>query len=235
MPSEETVKKAIEIARTGTAEYEYLFQNLPSADWIEPLAKEGLFKSPPLPKYDGDYVNFPPWQESRYLARVADQNPEVVLRVALEIPETDNALIHQDLAQAACKMPGPLAREWTLHELPWLSEQKRFFMLMDVEYGRLVQHLAETGEVEVALQLARLMLEVRLREGDESQKPAHRHPISRIDSWDYGEFLRLRIPTLLEDKSYVSRLFSGERTNPSRGALILLAVFGLGLCFGRDR
>jgi transcriptional regulator with XRE-family HTH domain len=32
------------------------------------------------------------------------------------------------------------------------------------------------------------------------------------------------------DESYVSRLLSGERTNPSRDALILLAVFGIGLC-----
>ena len=32
------------------------------------------------------------------------------------------------------------------------------------------------------------------------------------------------------DESYISRLFSGERTNPSRDALILLAVFGVGLC-----
>ena len=31
------------------------------------------------------------------------------------------------------------------------------------------------------------------------------------------------------DESYVSRLFSGERTNPSRDALILLSVYGLGL------
>ena len=31
------------------------------------------------------------------------------------------------------------------------------------------------------------------------------------------------------DESYISRLFSGERTNPSRDALILLAGFGLGL------
>ncbi|HEU0074391.1 MAG TPA: helix-turn-helix transcriptional regulator [Dehalococcoidia bacterium] len=31
------------------------------------------------------------------------------------------------------------------------------------------------------------------------------------------------------DESYVSRLFSGERSNPSRDALILLAVFGLSL------
>ena len=31
------------------------------------------------------------------------------------------------------------------------------------------------------------------------------------------------------DESYISRLFSGERTNPSRDALILLAVFGMGL------
>lgn len=31
------------------------------------------------------------------------------------------------------------------------------------------------------------------------------------------------------DESYVSRLFSGERTNPSRDALILLTAFGMGL------
>ena len=31
------------------------------------------------------------------------------------------------------------------------------------------------------------------------------------------------------DESYVSRLLSGERANPSRDALILLAAFGLGL------
>lgn len=31
------------------------------------------------------------------------------------------------------------------------------------------------------------------------------------------------------NESYISRLFSGERVNPSRDALILLAAFGLGL------
>lgn len=31
------------------------------------------------------------------------------------------------------------------------------------------------------------------------------------------------------DESYVSRLFSGERSNPSRDALILLCAFGLEL------
>ena len=31
------------------------------------------------------------------------------------------------------------------------------------------------------------------------------------------------------DESYVSRLFSGERANPSRDALILLVAFGMGL------
>ncbi|MCC6236792.1 MAG: helix-turn-helix domain-containing protein [Dehalococcoidia bacterium] len=31
------------------------------------------------------------------------------------------------------------------------------------------------------------------------------------------------------DESYVSRLFSGERTRPSRDALILLLAFGMGL------
>ncbi len=31
------------------------------------------------------------------------------------------------------------------------------------------------------------------------------------------------------DESYICRLFTGERTHPSRDALILLAVFGMGL------
>ena len=198
MPSEEVVDKAIAIARTGPAEYEYLFTHITSAGWIEPLFERNFFKDPIPAIREGDTIRFPSWPESQYLAKVADQDPKKVLEIALQIPETDNVRIHEDLAQAACKMPGPLAREWTLHEVPWVGAKPHLFMLLPEELGRLVQHLVETQEVDAALKLARTVLQVRMGEGTESSEPWSRHPVSRLDLWDYGEFLRLRVPPLLE-------------------------------------
>ncbi len=198
MPSEDVVDKAIAIARTGPAEYEYLFTHITSAGWIEPLFERDFFKDPVPAIREGDTIRFPSWPESQYLARVADQDPKKVLEIALQIPETNNVRIHEDLAQAACKMPGPLAREWALHELPWVGAKPHLFMLLPEELGRLVQHLVETQEVDAALKLARTVLQVRMREGAESSEPWTRHPVSRLDPWNYGEFLRLRIPSLLK-------------------------------------
>ena len=198
MPSEGVVDKAIAIARAGPAEYEYLFTHITSADWIEPLFERGFFRDPVPAIREGDTIRFPSWPESQYLAKVADQDSKKVLEIALQIPETDNVRIHEDLAQAACKMPGPLAREWALHELPWVGAKPRLFMLLPEGLGRLVQHLVETQEVDAALKLARTVLQVRMREGAESSEPWARRAVSRLDSRDYGEFLRLRVPPLLE-------------------------------------
>src|SRR2546426_12275990 len=70
----------------------YFFDNLKDTDWLHPLVDAGFFTSPPAIKRDPDRgtLEFPPWPELRYLARMAAHAPEAVLKVILQIPDTDN-------------------------------------------------------------------------------------------------------------------------------------------------
>src|SRR5438128_2505162 len=86
------------------ADYEYFFSRLSSTEWVAPLFEEGLFSKPPAAIAEGDYVRFPFWPESSFLARVANKAPTVAARVLLAIPETDNVRIHQDLVEIALQI-----------------------------------------------------------------------------------------------------------------------------------
>jgi len=87
----------------------YFFDRLDSPHWIDPLAKRGFFKHPPLAKrLDGGRAGAISWSESRYLARMAQQAPREVAEIFAKI-ETDNFLIVRDLQKAALTMPPEMA------------------------------------------------------------------------------------------------------------------------------
>lgn len=62
--------------------------------------------------------------------------------------------------------------------------------------------------------------------------PAITNPLTEV-LWRYRSRLKKSQADISRDawldESYVSRLFSGGRTHPSRDALILLTAFGMGL------
>ena len=110
MPSPETIKKVLAAIQKRPANYQYFFDKLNSPEWIEPLFAEGMFTQPPDVERQEDRIGFPVWPESRYLARMASEVPDVVLRVALQVPATENVRVHEDLCVAACAMPpSPIA------------------------------------------------------------------------------------------------------------------------------
>ena len=103
----ETIAKALCEIQKGYAQYQYLFDNLHSPAWLEPLHKQGFFQNPPAPVREGQYISFPLWPESRYLVRMA-RIPEAqaaVLQIALAIPTTENSRVHDDLADIALALP----------------------------------------------------------------------------------------------------------------------------------
>src|SRR5450759_3967567 len=103
---EETVKRAlVEIAK-GDAEYVYFFEHVKSAAWLEPLARHGRFQKPPEPIRREQYISFPAWPESRYLARMStvSEAQAAVLEIALRIPETENVCVHDDLMDIALNL-----------------------------------------------------------------------------------------------------------------------------------
>lgn len=77
----------------------YFFGQLQSSQWLMPLQKKHFFEDPP----DSDL----PWPQSRYLVRMASQEPAIVLEIAQEILQTGtkNIFVHEDLVDAARVMP----------------------------------------------------------------------------------------------------------------------------------
>src|SRR5687767_12677218 len=109
MPNRETVQKIRETLKT-TADYVFFFENLKSAAWIKPLAEEGFFSDPPAGQdNENGGMRFPPWPESQYLARVAEQAPELVINVTVKIPPTENPNVHRDLTTVGLKVSPKLA------------------------------------------------------------------------------------------------------------------------------
>ena len=99
-----TVQRVLaEIKRA--ADYRFFFEQIQSADWVVPLANEGIFGDPPGLTNDGSNMRYPPWPASRYLARVAAEAPNDVAQVIHDMPKCDNPLVHADLIRAVAAMP----------------------------------------------------------------------------------------------------------------------------------
>ncbi len=204
MPSPEVVQRALSEIGKRTANYRYFFDQLKSPSWIEPLLENGFFQSPPPPIVEGESISFPFWPESRYLARMAPLAAEIVLRVALQMPETENVRVHEDLAEAACGLPPEMAGSWATRESTWVKSQNHLYLILPSSLGRLVSHLARGGQSDAALELARRLLSIAANQGDSTEgvedKVAGlvRRPRARFSDWTYGEILRLNVPDLLD-------------------------------------
>ncbi|MCI0408113.1 MAG: hypothetical protein L0191_06025 [Acidobacteria bacterium] len=180
----------------------YFFDKLTSAAWLEPLRAEGFFRHPPEPDRDQERgtIRFPLWPDSRYLARMAAVAPETVLEVALQIPDTENVRVHQDLADAALAMPADLAPKLVPKAKAWMESP--YQLLLPEKLGRLVGHLARGGQAEAALDLARSLLAVLPEAGAREAGAGESYPVApearaRFEPWYYEQILRKNIPDLV--------------------------------------
>jgi hypothetical protein len=200
----ELVKEAVEYIRVRTANYEYFFERLDSIDWIGPLREYGFFKQPPAPTREGDTISFPFWPEARFLAKTAETEPAIVLKVMLDLPDTDNVRVHWDLLDAAIKLPASLAARWARKETKWVDRQQFLDALLTEKLGALAVHLASGGEQEAGITLVRALLQVLPPKkigktpSTEEEKFAWslREARARFDEHIYEELLRRLVPKL---------------------------------------
>lgn len=196
MPTTDQVDAAIEEILKRRANYEYFFSRLTDPTWIKPLREHGFLRHPQPIERGEDFVRYPPWPESEFLARVADQDPGTVLDTILAMEPTDNQSVHQDIADAACAMPPHMAASLAVRETEWLRGEERLSFLLPQKLSALIVILAEGGEHEAALLLSSALF---------SPLPDHRprrersvgedfvfspEPRLRMDSWMYKEALK---------------------------------------------
>ncbi|OAQ21540.1 hypothetical protein [Thermosulfurimonas dismutans] len=194
MPRRETVKKALKAIKRG-ADYKYFFDHLKSPEWIKPLWKEGFFRDPPKPIKEGEYISFPSWPESIYLARMAPLNPKLVLEVILQIPDVGNARIYQDLIDAALKMPPELAACLVEKTKKWA---KSLYLSVPEKLGQLISHLAEGGKTEEALEIAEVLLDI-IPDSSSIKDIFPPEPRPRFDIWSYEQILKENYPQLIKE------------------------------------
>ncbi|MFC2024484.1 hypothetical protein ACFLTJ_02770, partial [Chloroflexota bacterium] len=181
----------------------YFFEKI-SISWLKPLTEVGFFRKPIEPIHNNETGGYriPPWPESRYLARIASKEPEIVLEIAESIPDTENSDIHTDLIDIALQIPPKLAVRLARKAESWLKS--RFQLIFPEKLGALVVYLAEGGEVEEAIALAEKLLKVMpdsRKLDDDSDGKSYRllpRPEIHFDEWNYQEILEKYIPRLVE-------------------------------------
>ena len=202
MIDQKIIDSVLEQIGKRTVNYEYFFAQLTSPVWIRPLHEHGLFRNPPVPEEEGEFISFPFWPETQYLARMASQAPDIVLEIALQIPDTENTRVYEDLTDAANAMPAQLS----VRLLPKLIHalELPYQLLIPDKLGQLVGHLAKSGYVEDALELARALLTSvcgldmpsEEAEHDASVRPAGAR--FEVGQWACKQFVENHIPTLID-------------------------------------
>lgn len=203
MVSSDVAKRAIGAIKR-VADYEYFFAKLNSPEWIVPLWREGMFREPSRPLREGKYISFPFWPESQYLVRMAKSDSldvkRIVSEVALEIPETDNVRVHEDLAEIALALPGELSGTFVPKAAGWLKSP--YQVLLPSKLGALVSHLAKAGQVNAALDLAKALLAVQSdsrisQKATEPNRLLSPTALPLFEFWTYEQIILKNVPDLV--------------------------------------
>lgn len=201
-PTPSDVKELKDRVPCNLETFGYFFDKCQSPEWLGPLSDCGFFESPPEPKSEaeGRTIRFPTWPHARYLARMASLRPEEVLKIILEIPDTENIRVHEDLVDAAVAMPARLAARLVGRTKEWAHPP--YQLLLPEKLGALVAHLAKGSEVDAALGLARVPLEVRPGRDPRTESERDQgwrvltQPVARFDTWQYEQIVKKDIPEL---------------------------------------
>ena len=161
MPSLEAIEQALALIERRAVNRGYFFSKLESPDWIEPLVEAGYFKNPPPPRVNGDFVSYPVWPESKYLARMAPVAPTQVAEVIRQIPETDNINVHTDLARAVIHLSARSMVRWAGKEIRWVQRQRQIQHPLSRAFGDVIERLVNLGRMKAAIELASTLLTIR--------------------------------------------------------------------------
>jgi len=190
-PTAEQIEQAISLL-ARPEQRRYFFDKLQNPYWLTPLEERGFFSDPPAPLRDDTKgtIQFPPWPALQYLARMATiaQAQDDVLRIALNIPETQNIIVHDLLAEIATNLPASMSAQFVARVPQWLNRPHHG--ALPATLSTLIKHLATKGQPGAATELARATLDIT--------KPRNRHITAHMEVWYYGQLLKEALPSVTD-------------------------------------
>ena len=105
---ESDIERLLSLIERRGANFVFFFQRVNDAAWIPILNKKGYFAHPPdVEPIGDDRINFPFWPPLSYLVRVFDSEPEKVLGILEQLPDTDNPQILKEIIDVVLKADSP--------------------------------------------------------------------------------------------------------------------------------
>jgi len=197
-PTEENIKRLRNEIPNNFVTRRYFFDRLENPELVEKLRDQGFFKKPPHPIREKGSISFPRWPEAKYLARMAKHKPELIARIILEMEDTENVAVLEDLVDAALSMPPDISAQLAEKAKKW-AEVPYFFLPKKI--GELMAHWAKGRKIQETINLARTLLDVLPGEREpDIEKPFSLppKPRARFDAWLYEQILQNYYPEFVK-------------------------------------
>lgn len=186
----------------------YFFDRLENPEWVSALAERGFFDAAPGPEPADEpgYVQFPPWPEGRYLARMAPLAPVAVGEVLKKLPLSDNPWVTRVLLECVQALPSEQFRELAPETARWItsSASAQFIDHFADEAAAAVCRLMREGKVKQGLKAAKKLLSLKRRTGASGSSPSDEtlallpEPVGRLSDWEYREATKKILPDLVD-------------------------------------
>ena len=164
------------------------FNHNQNPHWLKLLRKKGFFDYPPASGR---------WPQAGYLARMAAinaQTAEQVREIICRLPPVENHVVRAELLEGVQAMPAATAGKLIETIEVWAKEAGGFSC---EQIAALIPMLAAGGELNTAIRLARVVLEIVPAPADE-QSLLGRMPRTRQDFWNYEQILIRYFPALVQ-------------------------------------
>jgi hypothetical protein len=187
------------LAKTSLADY--FFQSALSHKWLNLLREDDIFKKPVgVVEHENGAISCPFWPQAQFLIRLAEQEPKTVSEILMEVGDTENSRVHQELVEIALKLPSTLIIEFSKKASKWIKDQYHSITSLPLRLAEFAAKLAKEGELRAAFQLADGIFDVKIDEA--KYKNQHktirysRPPESEayVEDWYYREMLKICDP-----------------------------------------
>ena len=208
-PTNEMVDKALDSVKKVTAR-KYFFSRLENPLWLKPLTKRNCFKSPPkTQRFNDGTVIYPYWHEIQYLKNVCKDVPDEVVKLLINLPETDNPVVYDGILDIALQLPIEYSvklkdkiLEYTDMDHQWHPHR----------YTALLAHWTAENQTLAALELSKILVafapDPQSEKKQKLQKEAPMslgtllHPSPRFDFSVYHQIMLKGIRSLAEREPY---------------------------------
>ena len=119
-------------------------------EWLEILEKCKLFYSPPDFNYEDDKLQICP--ESKYLAKMTPEKPEIVKNIILSMEKTDNYFVHNDILDIALILPANMSSDLVKTIINFIDRPSANWNYE--KYAKLIKKFAESDYNDNALLIA---------------------------------------------------------------------------------